>query len=119
MSLLGSNAPTTSPAQIEGPRPGPSTGAIAGIVVGAVALLAIIIGAAIFFRRQRRPTTSPRSLDLMDVQMAQKGHTGVGDSDYTLQDPSWDSGRKGPAELHENELVELPNYRSSRQHELP
>lgn len=99
---------------MQSPSPGPSTGAIAGIVIGAVALLAVIIGAALLFRRQRRPTTSPRGLDLMDIQMAQKGHTG-----YTLRDPSWESSRKRPAELHQGELVELSNYRSSRQHELP
>lgn len=51
--------------------------------------------------------------------MAQRGHSDLDKLKYTLRDPSWDSSRKGPAELHEDQLVELPNYRSSRQHELP
>lgn len=55
----------------------------------------------------------------MDVQMAQQGHSDLGKSKYTLQDPWWDSSRKGPAELQEDQLVKLPHYRSSRQHELP
>ncbi|KAG9670139.1 hypothetical protein KCU99_g9984, partial [Aureobasidium melanogenum] len=44
VSVLGSSRPTTSAAQMQSPSPGPSTGAIAGIVIGAVALLAVIIG---------------------------------------------------------------------------
>ncbi|KAG9542914.1 hypothetical protein KCU71_g496, partial [Aureobasidium melanogenum] len=43
VSVLGSSRPTTSAAQMQSPSPGPSTGAIAGIVIGAVALLAVII----------------------------------------------------------------------------
>jgi hypothetical protein len=107
----------TSPAQIQNPNPGPSTGTIAGIVVGAVALLAMIIGASIFFRRQQRPTPSTRHLDLVEIQMAQESQSGATKPGYTLRDPSWDSKR--PAELHEGGVVELPNYRSSRPHELP
>lgn len=119
LSVLGPTIPTTSSNQRQIPSSGPSTGAIAGIVVGAAALLTIVIAISLFFRRQRRPTTSPRNLNLMDIQMAQNGKTGTGDSGHTLRDPSWDSNWKGPAELHEDELVELPNYRSSRHHELP
>ncbi|KAH0032184.1 hypothetical protein KCU78_g2645, partial [Aureobasidium melanogenum] len=118
-SASGTITKVTSPAQIQNPNPGPSTGAIAGIVIGAVAVLAIIIGVSLFFRRQRRPTTSSRDLDFMDIQMAQQGHSDLGKTKYTLRDPSWDSNRKGLAELQEDEIVELPNYRSSRQHELP
>jgi hypothetical protein len=51
--------------------------------------------------------------------MAQKGYSGATKPGYTLRDPSWESSvQKRPAELQENELVELPNYRSSRPHEL-
>jgi hypothetical protein len=51
--------------------------------------------------------------------MAQKGYSGAIKPGYTLRDPSWESSvQKRPAELQENELVELPNYRSSRPHEL-
>ncbi|KAH0366142.1 hypothetical protein KCU65_g5578, partial [Aureobasidium melanogenum] len=117
VSVIEPSIPTTSAAQMQSPRSGTSIGAIAGIVVGAAALLAIIIGAALFFRRQRRPTTSPRDLSPMDIQMAQKGHTRT--EGYILRDQSWDSSRKRPAELHQEELVELPGHRSSRQHELP
>ncbi|KAH0167834.1 hypothetical protein KCU67_g3735, partial [Aureobasidium melanogenum] len=118
-SASGTITKMTSPAQIQNSSPGPSTGAIAGIVIGTVAVLAIIIGVSLFFRRQRRPTISSRHLDSMDIQMAQQGHSDPGRTKYTLREPSWDSNRKGLAELQEDELVELPNYRSSRQHELP
>jgi len=49
--------------------------------------------------------------------MAQEGHN---KPVYTLRDPSFDSSvQKRPAELAEDDVVELPNYRSSRPHELP
>ncbi|KAG9961366.1 hypothetical protein KCU61_g5682, partial [Aureobasidium melanogenum] len=119
ISASGTITKMTSPAQIQNSNPGPSTGAVAGIVIGAVAVLAIIIGVSLFFRRQRRPTTSSRHSDSMDIQMAQQGHSDLGKTKYTIRDSSWDSSRKGLAELQEDQLVELPNYRSSRQHELP
>jgi hypothetical protein len=97
--------------------PDPSVGAIAGIVVGAVALLALIIGASLFFRRQQRPTPSSRHLDLEEIQMTQEGRAAATKPNYTLRDSSWDSKR--PAELQDGGVVELPNYRSSRRHELP
>ncbi|KAH0343425.1 hypothetical protein KCU81_g5210, partial [Aureobasidium melanogenum] len=119
ISASGTITKMTSPAQMQSSSPGPSTGAIAGIVIGAVAVLAIVIGVSLFFRRQRRPTTDSRHFDSMDMQMAQQGHSDLGKRKYTLRDSSWDSNRKGLAELQEDELVELPNYPSSRQHELP
>ncbi|KAI4762619.1 hypothetical protein E4T52_10744 [Aureobasidium sp. EXF-3400] len=116
---LATNTSAMSPANMQSAS-GPSTGTIAGIVVGAVAVLALIIGASLFFRRQRRPSASSRQLDLMEIQMAQEGHSGVSKPVYTLRDPSWDSSvQKRPAELAEDDVVELPNYRSFRPHELP
>jgi LPXTG-motif cell wall-anchored protein len=113
-----SSAPTTSPSHSQTPSSGPSTGAIAGIVVGAAALLALIIGASIFFRRKRRP--SSRQSELVELHNAQDGYLRDNKQDHAPQDPSWDmAAHKASAELRGDVVIELPNYPSSRRHELP
>jgi hypothetical protein len=117
LPALATNTPSTSPTSTPSPS-GLSTGTLAGVVIGAVAVFAILTGAILYFRRKRRSSSSSRHQGLMEIQMAQDDHSGDKKPGYMLQDPSWNSSvQKVPAGLQEGP-VELPNYRSSRQHEL-
>lgn len=116
-AISSSIPPTTSPTQTQTPSPGPSTGAIAGIVVGAIALLALVIGASFFFRKRRSSSKHP---DVVEMHNAQQGYSETTKLGHAPQDPTWDSSyHKDPAELRDAEPIELPNYRTSRRHELP
>ncbi|KAH0381467.1 hypothetical protein KCU92_g6986, partial [Aureobasidium melanogenum] len=112
------STPTTSPA----PKKASSLsgGAIAGIVIGALAVLAIIAAAVFFLRRQRKGSPSAENLVPMETHKAQSEYSGARPSDHKHFDPSWiSSEQKGPAEMQEDEPVELADLRATRRHELP
>jgi hypothetical protein len=113
-----SSSPTISPSQTQTPNPVISTGDIAGIVVGVVALLAIVIGALLFYQKRKAASPSRNSYPV-EIHNAQEGYSEATKSGHTPQDPSWDrSIHKDPADFRDTEPIELPNYSSTRRHEL-
>ncbi|KAL1305375.1 hypothetical protein AAFC00_002269 [Neodothiora populina] len=140
-STTSSSSPSSTPptTTTQPPNPGLSVGAIAGIVISASAVLATIIGAAIYFRSKRNPTTPSSS-----ASNGRKRRTRLGfpDRGYWHQHPDQNESidklprplyphhelyyhfhqrHKQPEELDGREwkqLAELP-YHGDRLYELP
>jgi hypothetical protein len=105
----------------QNPSPSVSVGAIAGIAISAAAVLATIIGAAIYFRRKHKTTPSER-YGLPDQGWWQEG--GITDKPntvYPYHEPFYNhQTQEKPEELDSRQrkpLAELP-YTSPRRSEL-
>ena len=132
-SSTNTTLPTTSPAPTT-TATGLSNGTIAGIAIGAAAVLGLLIGAAIFFQRRQKSASS--SSDARDTQSSNQGPMQGhpwSQSYGSTQDPSQNmyaeaearydvSGQRIPNEwfkneLHHDHMLELSNH-ADRRYEL-